>query len=248
MGEFPAHHACQAPMPLSKRWLSYSSHSFSTLLLVGALHDVSNLLTLVRCSQEMLNQRFSFPESTAVHTSLEIMQSIIRHSLDSFFQPPPDQVFSPNEIILEILQTLPKILEPQPPEIHFLAKETFFLAGSPILFQQILLNLLENAAQANHQQGQTCIRITLQRQNHSLALSIHDCGGGCRSLPWKNVFWWLRKSTPSTQHGIGLMFVQRVVRTAFHGTCRFQNTHRGFCVEIIFPALITGASAISSLQ
>ncbi len=100
--------------------------------------------------------------------------------------------------------------------------------GDPTLLQQLLINLVKNAIEAN-QDSKKPIAISWQNNNGKLELSIRDHGAGIAN---PNNLFVPFYSTKQQGTGIGLVLCRQIVE-AHHGRLTLQNHQQGGCVASI---------------
>ena len=123
-----------------------------------------------------------------------------------------------------------------PVHVH-LPQEVLLVPMDELLMEQVLLNLLENAA--THAQGATQVNITLEGKNGAARIVVEDDGAGIPAEKLKNLF---DSSAHQSQQGdkkrnmgIGLSVCKTVVQ-AHGGTIYGENaSHHGgarFVIEL----------------
>lgn len=117
------------------------------------------------------------------------------------------------------------------------------IAGDPVLFEQAVLNLLNNALLHG---GKALSQITLASENSGLMLevSIGDDGKGISPQDQATALARFSQVEPSTGSGLGLPIASAIAE-AFDGDLRFENTQTGFAVVLSFPVLQPDASSPS---
>lgn len=109
----------------------------------------------------------------------------------------------------------------------------------PAGFQQVLLHLLNNAAQALPSQGARKIRIGTSYEGKTFSLWISDTGCGIPASVQENMFEPFFTSRPGAEHsGLGLPICREIV--SGHGGEILVNSvpGRGTQVNIVIPAIV----------
>lgn len=119
--------------------------------------------------------------------------------------------------------------------IHIRGDATVPLKGDPNLLQQLLLNLLINAAEATN--GQGAIEISAMRQdNGGAVMEISDNGPGLPEQVRARLFEPYLTTKPQGT-GLGLLSV-RAAAEAHGGTVELLETRAGACFRVTLPAQI----------
>ena len=112
------------------------------------------------------------------------------------------------------------------------------VACSPGVVEQIVRNLLENAAKFRSRQRALRIKIKTERRGEEVALSVEDNGVGLDPASARHVFepgYRAEAAREIPGHGLGLAIVQRAV-TAVGGTCEiFGSPEAGTSVVVRLP-------------
>ena len=133
------------------------------------------------------------------------------------------QTFRPDDWLYESLGLWKRTFFPSAVFRMHLGAPGVLLRGNPMLFEQMLLNLLLNAADASPRGGRIDIRT--ERNNHDLFIEICDDGPGIPTelLPevWAPFF-----TTKKGGTGLGLNLVQDAL-DAFQGSIALENRPEG---------------------
>lgn len=122
----------------------------------------------------------------------------------------------------------------------YLDLKTSLCWGSPAEFEQILLNLLYNAADAIREEHPISERGTIhiknEKLNKSIRISIQDNGGGVPNEIIDRVFEPYFTTRSDGKHpGLGLYMVKMVIEKQFHGQIGMRNEGAGVLVTIELP-------------
>jgi K+-sensing histidine kinase KdpD len=152
--------------------------------------------------------------------------------------PSPDQncskLFPINQTVQESLDVV------QRPWLNFTFRSSLprkmRLQGSKWLFQEAMICLLNNAAAAysgKTETGLKTVRIQCHQQNQRLQLSVSDGGCGMNWLhKWRALHW----SYSTRKSGVGLGFVQTVIKTHFKGNLKIiSQPHKGTTILCQLP-------------
>ncbi len=134
-----------------------------------------------------------------------------------------------DEVIDSVILKFRKRYAQQPISLS-LPEEILVIPMDPILMEQVLLNLLENAAQ--HAQGMTELSLTVAREDHRASITIADNGGGIPPERLEKLFsgTFEYDSQPADSQkrnaGIGLSVCAAIIR-AHGGTISARNRPQG---------------------
>ena len=94
-----------------------------------------------------------------------------------------------------------------------------------LLFEQVMINLLENAAK--HTPDGTAVEITARRHSSSVVITVADRGPGINDGDEKRIFEKLYRGRASGQgFGLGLT-ISRAILTVLGGTIEAENRPEG---------------------
>jgi signal transduction histidine kinase len=115
------------------------------------------------------------------------------------------------------------------------------VACGPGVLEQIVRNLLENAAKFRSRQRPLRIKIKTERQGDQIALFVEDNGVGMDPASAEHVFEPHYRAEGAREipgHGLGLAIVERAVR-ALGGTCKiFASPDHGTSVVVRLPRAV----------
>ena len=217
-----------------------------------ALHDVATPLTNVMLDLDDWSQTATSGDVSADITSrLESLRSQMQAAF-SFLRPfardannNEKQAFSAYDLVEEIINTYQK-----PYHVHCslegAAKESLpLLFGCPQDFAQIVIHLLNNAAESYPcQRVERQVAVSLTYHWNSLRLGVIDHGDGMNPLEvwsllhprWRFLLSPWTGSHKSFRSGLGLARVHHLLQTSFHA--RLECTSRRHCgtqMTVIFP-------------
>jgi two-component system sensor histidine kinase KdpD len=144
------------------------------------------------------------------------------------------------EIVGSALERASKILVRHHVEVD-IAKDLPMIDIDPVLFEQVLFNLLDNAAK--YAPGGTTVRIQSWRDRNSVLLQVLDEGGGVPPSDLENIFdkFYRVQKADQVRAGTGLgLAISRGFIEAMHGTISAANrTDRSgavFTITLPVPA------------
>lgn len=200
-------------------------------------HELNNPLTGIRSLAQVLVQ--ATPADSQLHNDLievesatERCQTIIRNLLE-FSKggvESTNQKVSLNDIIKKTLPLLKTMISPFDVQLDFTA-ENCDVFVQPQLMQQVVFNIIKNAAQAMGNSGKLSVRTFITKNDHLNAveeglvanISIEDTGGGVEKEIEKQIFDFFFTTKSSGQGtGIGLSMSKNIV-DRFGGDIRLEN-------------------------
>lgn len=115
----------------------------------------------------------------------------------------------------------------------------FYILGDEIILQRVIHNLLENAFNAvikKHRYATPgCVTLTLQLQAKRGVLTVKDTGIGITRREISKIFKPFHTTSEGQGHGLGLTFVQSVVK-AYHGSIEVESeVGTGTVFTLTFP-------------
>ncbi len=119
--------------------------------------------------------------------------------------------------------------------IDIIVKEDFSLYGVENEFQQVILNLVNNAKEAFDGQKRADAKISIQisSNNNIGKILVKDNAGGISNADIGNIFD-INYTTKEDGNGIGLYLVKKIVEDKFNGFINVSNTELGACFELTF--------------
>lgn len=139
-----------------------------------------------------------------------------------------------NEIVLFLFEPFKSLGIDLVVNVH----KDFQLRGIDNEFQQVILNIINNAKEAIVEQKKTrseiCVDISVHEEQG--ILRITDSAGGIPENIIKDIFK-LEYTTKSNGNGIGLYLVQKIAVQRFKGTIEVDNTDAGASFTLTFNAV-----------
>lgn len=196
---------------------------------VGALsaalaHELNQPLCAIQLNAECLQMELS-----SVTTNPLIKQELISRILDdnqraSEIISALRQIFSNTTVVsqrielVDVMSLLEKLFVPQAKKENITIRRNFPIAGgchvlvNPQEFQQVLLNLLNNAVQAlsDITDRERCIGITISKTGNRAYLSVADNGNGIDPITQATIFN-LLGSNKYAGMGLGLWLSQHII-------------------------------------
>lgn len=114
-------------------------------------------------------------------------------------------------------------------------EKDFQLRGIENEFQQVILNIINNAKEAivERKKTQSMIRVDISVHDEQGLISISDDAGGIPEDIIEDIFK-LEYTTKTNGNGIGLYLVQKIAVQRFKGTVEANNTEEGACFTLTF--------------
>jgi signal transduction histidine kinase len=207
------------------------------LRLGGAVHDINNLLTVICGSAEMVQIRgpgTSTRDTERLLRATEKAQLLGRSLLAaSRAQSPLPTPINLNGVLQELRPVLEQLASPA--TVLCVGTENPLIVNVPPgAIDQILLNLLSNAAQAQSQ----VITVRLRRWDDMAWVEVVDDGVGMSSLvvkKAKQLFFTTRSEAEGT--GMGLYTVSEIARKSRGRVDINSRKGVGTCVSVAIPIL-----------
>lgn len=145
------------------------------------------------------------------------------------------QPFSIDKVTHEISMFLDMSFQSLGITINIMRKDDFTLHGIKNEFQQVLLNIINNAKEAFDGQKRSDAIITVNISTHEGkgVIVIEDNAGGIPEAILENIFD-LEYTTKENGNGIGLYLVKKIVTQRFNGTIEATNTQTGARFNLTF--------------
>ena len=114
-------------------------------------------------------------------------------------------------------------------------KDDFSLHGIKNEFQQVILNIVNNAKEAfdGQKRSDAIISVDISTDSNQGVIVIEDNAGGISSKILENIFE-IEYTTKENGNGIGLYLVKKIVTERFHGTIEASNTDIGARFQLTF--------------
>jgi signal transduction histidine kinase len=120
------------------------------------------------------------------------------------------------------------------------------VSADAALLHRMIANLFDN--ELKHLPASCTVTISLSSSEDSAVLVVEDDGPGFESEVLSQVFERRVKGRNSTGHGLGLAFVEAVVRV-HGGTIEASNRHQGGArLNITLPLAVNSISALSPVM
>jgi ligand-binding sensor domain-containing protein/signal transduction histidine kinase len=211
-------------------------------LAAGTVHDLKNLLSIILGYTRMMSRKsdrggegyqhletIKDTAATAVQMSKQIL-SLARYPDDL-----PGKV-ELGELLEEILKTLEITLPKKIKTQWKLPDEPVRFAIHPARFQQVVINLCQNAAHAMPDGGELTVMLSNSRDNE-IQLQVSDTGIGIEANVLAKIFnplFTTKKNGKGT--GLGLFVVKQIVNE-YNGTIEvISERGKGTTFTILFPA------------
>ncbi|TAL67002.1 MAG: PAS domain S-box protein [Bacteroidetes bacterium] len=209
-------------------------------LAAGVAHEINNPLTGIMAYTEDLID--SIPSDDPHNEDLKVIlretlrcRDIVRNLLDFARQDKPKlEINEPNKIIEDSLNLLLRL--PQFKDIIIqqnLDRKIPLIQSDPSQIQQVLLNLLLNAADAMQYKGKITIRSEYDRRNDKCTISVEDTGPGIPENLIDKIFepFFSTKGT----NGLGLAVSWGIIER-HHGNIEVDTAESGGAIfKVILP-------------
>lgn len=206
---------------------------------ISIAHDMNNLLTIAKLSLEESSKIPFQPkqkeELLAILKKTVYDMSALSNRLLLLGKKEFPEHFVSQELG-EFTQSLISFAKKHPQikycQIQFQTEASIVLNINTGMFQNIVLNLLLNAAEATNNQGK--IEIILKKDHKNIFFEVHDNGPGIPPEKTEEIFELFYTSKP---HGVGLGLLSvKACVTAHHGEINvFQSKLGGACFQLVFP-------------
>ena len=189
-------------------------------LAAGVAHELNNPLTGILSFAE--DMKLDVPSDSPLQGDLDIIvretmrcREIVRNLLDfaRFSKPRPEKL-SLNEVVRRVLTIIGKQAAFQDIEIREDLDDALPLIEMDAShFQQVILNLVVNAAEAMDGKGRIEIESSCDICNTHVALEIRDTGSGIPEKRLEQIFEPFFSTKGARGNGLGLPMVQRIVES-----------------------------------
>ena len=185
----------------------------------AAIHEISNPLTIVRNSLYLLSARLGEPAAEELRTLREEMEraSRILLRLAEADESAEESGFDLKRTLCDLARVLDEALcRPRGIQLHLQLAEGLLLRQGRDAVQQILLNLVRNAAEALDKGG--CITVTTQNGIHLhgrryLEIAVADNGPGLPEALLTRLFEPVATAKGEGHAGLGLSIVKSLIET-----------------------------------
>ena len=228
-----------------------SVHQLHTI--TGSLaHDLRSPLTAVRAKLEMsLTAGARDEESESIVSAIEDMDRLTEF-LDKSLDVAEAKVnaLRLNRVAVDLddlLRVMVELYEPSMSEkglrVNLCSAGWLQVSADAALLHRMIANLFDN--ELKHLPASCTVTISLTSSEHSALLVVEDDGPGFESEVLSQVFERRVKGRNSTGHGLGLAFVEAVVRV-HGGTIEASNSSDGGArLAITLPLAVNSRSPIS---
>ncbi len=208
-------------------------------------HEVNNSLTPIASLSESLDALIRKPELASdwrddMHDGLSVIQDRARR-LTEFIRRYAElaRLPAPSKRLFDwqdILRRLPAMLPQQAVQLQ-LPDSSLQAWGDPVQLEQLLINLLKNAAEAQRDPARP-LQLQLQRHEQGWLLSVRDHGAGISNPA--NLFVPFYSTKPGGA-GIGLV-LSRQIADAHQGRLQLRNAEdgQGCIAELLLPHVAQG--------
>ncbi|MDQ6958593.1 MAG: ATP-binding protein [Mariprofundaceae bacterium] len=216
-------------------------------MIAGLTHDFRNILTHIIGNAEVLQMETSDPSFQdklgvmieAGERGSEMITNLLKMSQK---KDVAQQIFNLDTVLPGIIN-LARVKLPMNISLqHSIQPNLPALCGNPAQIDQVVLNLIENSAQAIGDAG--CIVISVEAVDHALAahglpaicITVHDNGCGIAENDLENIFkpfWTLHEHEGGS--GLGMAMVKRIV-AGHRGKVEIQSeVGKGTSVKVYLP-------------
>jgi ligand-binding sensor domain-containing protein/signal transduction histidine kinase len=210
-------------------------------LAAGTVHDLKNLLSIILGYTRLMSRKFDRGDEGYQHletikdtaaTAVQMSKQIL--SLTRYPDELPGDV-ELGELLAEILKTLEITLPKKIKTRWILPDQPVRFAIHPARFQQVVINLCQNAAHAMPGGGELTVRLSNPRDK-KIQLHVSDTGTGIKADVLAKIFnplFTTKENGKGT--GLGLFVVQQIVNQ-YNGTIHVQSDPgKGTTFTISFP-------------
>jgi len=220
----------------------------------GLFHDLINPLNAVSLNIEKIKEtgrlggEFQEVESDLERTikATNRMRDFINSVKRQIAHEDSPELFSINQEINEAIEVLKYRARKNNVEIIFKSKKEVQTLGSPIKFNQVMINLINNAIDAYLDTNKDIIReikIDLAEENNTITISVRDYGRGVPKDILDKIFepFFTTKNfkqNKSSGTGIGLSLTKRIIEKDFDGSIKIESEeNKGAKFTIKFPLI-----------
>ena len=198
------------------------NHELNQPLLALQTYNENSLRLMAKDKPQMVKDNLQ-----EMQQILATMQGIVsRLKVFSRRSPPEPRVVEVNEVLDGVMGIMTPIFKKSTITVEFDPAEfSGHFYAEPIQVQQVLVNLLTNAAEAMAGQPSATIQLQLVEQQNYLAIRVSDSGPGIAPDIRKKIFEPFY-TTKSTGLGIGLALSRRIVET-LSGSLTLEDNPQG---------------------
>lgn len=176
----------------------------------------------------------------------QIVEDLLNFSRQS--QDSEKMVFSVNEVVQKVLPLMRLKLHTQQIELETdLDHSNPQVLGYPTRLQQVILNLLTNAAQAIESAGRIRIRSCLDKAHHRVEIQVEDNGRGIAAADLDRIFdpyFTTKEAGEGT--GLGLSICYSIISEQDGQIKVKSEVGQGTCFTVVLPVHQDGKTAVAS--
>ncbi len=237
-------HPIDRPLKLAREEQMLDQTQASRLLLRNLAHEIKNPLGGIRGAAQLLEQELEKP-ALREYTQVIVQEADRLRSLMEKLLTPQNASHYSALNIHEVLERVRSVVLAEMPEGLKIRRDYDIslpaLVGDKEQLIQAMLNIVRNAAQAMHGQGQITLRtriarqVTLVKRRHRLAVMVQiiDNGPGIPPELQDKIFYPL-VSGHADGHGLGLTLAQDFV-SQHGGTIEFDSEPGRTCFTVMLP-------------
>lgn len=247
---FPRHglvlefHPIDRPLKLAREEQILDQTQASRMLLRNLAHEIKNPLGGIRGAAQLLEQELDKP-ALREYTQVIVQEADRLRALMERLLTPQGGSYSSALNIHEVLERVRSVVLAEMPDGLSIRRDYDTslpaLIGDKEQLIQAVLNIVRNAAQAMHGQGEVVLRtriarqVTLLKRRHKLALQLQiiDNGPGIPAELQHKIFYPL-VSGRADGHGLGLTLAQDFVNQ-HGGTIEFDSEPGRTCFTVMLP-------------
>jgi signal transduction histidine kinase len=214
-------------------------------LAAGVAHEVNNPLTIIRLGVDDLEDHIRQGNSVKVLSELEHIKSAVLRvasiiqGLKTYSRMDADLPEKVNftSLIRDTLRLLRPLLDKENIVIEENFKDELYILGVPGKIQQVIMNLILNARDSMVNRPNSVLKLTLDRIEKNIILSVSDNGVGV-AIEHQNKIFDAFFTTKATGEGLGLgLSLSYAIVKGMNGEIRYQAAASGGAeFLVIFPA------------
>lgn len=205
------------------------------------LHAISLMTQTLEELQEHgeLDEEAIREHTTRIYSQIRFMDETLEN-FRHFYKPSPKErrLFSPFVSIKRVIHLLDSSLRPRNLEVLLEGEERLEVMGYPNDFEQVILNLLNNAKEAFESQGALRGKILIKERltPYGIEITLEDDAGGIdpELLPEK-IFEPFTTTKGAQGTGIGMSLAKTIIEEKMGGRIRAQNLALGACFTLLLP-------------
>ncbi|MGE4295862.1 MAG: ATP-binding protein [Campylobacterales bacterium] len=215
--------------------------------MIGAIaHQWKQPLTVLSLQVQELELMFADGELTREYLENYAAEAdrMIEHmsqtvdDFRNFFRPAPAQLFSVRSAVERLRAMLAKLYEKQKINLKIEVAADGRIQGAISEFQQVLVNLINNARDALNESGAAdrTVTVRIDAAGNEAVITVSDQGGGIPEAVLPRIFdsYFTTKSQEKGT-GIGLFMSKQIIEEKMGGTLSAENTAEGAKFTIRVP-------------